>query len=132
MATHTILSRIPLSEPGSERNTRRARRADRRTARAVLRDRARTNRPHSFASHIVARGESAETAKSIANGLRTAAKKLGLTGKAGRTRRTVDGRGRLRHVVRYTADQFRTALAAYRPRKAAYIAARTRLLEVAA
>lgn len=111
---------------------RRTRRATRRTARAVLWDRARANRPHSFASHIVARGESTETAKSIANGLRTAAKRLGLVGKAGRTRRTVDGRGRLRRVVRYTATQFRTALAAYRPRKQAFIAARARLLEVAA
>ncbi|MEU9760266.1 hypothetical protein AB0D98_10960 [Streptomyces sp. NPDC047987] len=111
---------------------RRERRATRRTARAVLRDRARANRPHSLASHVIARGESAETAKGIANGLRTAAKRLGLVGKAGRTRRTVDGRGRLRRVVRYTADQFRTALAVYRPRKAAYIAARARLLEVAA
>lgn len=111
---------------------RRARRATRRTARAVLRDRARANRPHSLASHVIARGESAETAKGVAAGLRTAAKRLGLTGKAGRTRRTVDGRGCLRKVVRYTVDQFRTALAAYRPRKAAYIAARARLLEVAA
>ncbi|MFJ1695687.1 hypothetical protein ACIOHC_11135 [Streptomyces sp. NPDC088252] len=111
---------------------RRARRATRRTARAVLRDRARANRPHSLASHVLNGGESAETAKSIANGLRTAAKRLGLVGKAGRTRRTVDGRGRLRKVVRYTADQFRTALNAYRPRKATYIAARARLLEVAA
>ncbi|MFF3730413.1 hypothetical protein ACFYXM_08870 [Streptomyces sp. NPDC002476] len=111
---------------------RRERRATRRTARAVLRDRARANRPHSLASHIVARGETAETAKGIANGLRTAAKRLGLVGKAGRTRRTVDGRGRLRRVVRYTTSQFAAALAIYRPRKAAYIAARARLLEVAA
>lgn len=132
MATHTILSRIPLSGPGSERNTRRTQRAHRRAARAVLRDRTRANRPHSLASHIVARGETTETAKSIANGLRTAAKRLGLVGKAGRTRRTVDGRGRLRKVVRYTATQFAAALAAYRPRKAAYVAARARLLEVAA
>ncbi|MFF8716185.1 hypothetical protein ACF07T_32840 [Streptomyces sp. NPDC015184] len=107
---------------------RRARRATRRTARAVLRDRARANRPHSLASHVIARGETAETAKSIANGLRTAAKKLGLAGKEGRTRRTVDGRGRLRKVIRYTATQFAAALAAYRPRKAAYVAARARLL----
>ncbi|MFE2930639.1 hypothetical protein [Streptomyces sp. NPDC059278] len=111
---------------------RSTRRAHRRAARAVLRDRTRAARPHSLASHIVARGESTETAKSIAAGLRTAAKKLGLTGKAGRTRRTVDGRGRLRKVVRYTVAQFRAALAAYRPRKAAYIAARARLLAVAA
>ncbi|MFJ2374981.1 hypothetical protein ACIOZL_19560 [Streptomyces sp. NPDC087769] len=111
---------------------RRTRRATRRAARAVLRDRARANRPHSFASHVARSCETAETAKSIANGLRTAAKRLGLVGKAGRTRRTVDGRGRLRRVVRYTADQFRTALTAYRPRKAAYVAARARLLEVAA
>jgi hypothetical protein len=132
MAMHTILSRIPLSGPGGERNTRRTQRAHRRAARAVLRDRTRANRPHSLASHIVARGETTETAKSITNGLRTAAKRLGLVGKAGRTRRTVDGRGRLRRVVRYTADQFRTALNAYRPRKQAYVAARARLLEVAA
>ncbi|MFF2964259.1 hypothetical protein ACFVT1_36450 [Streptomyces sp. NPDC057963] len=111
---------------------RRTRRATRRAARAVLRDRARANRPHSLASYVLNGGETAETAKSISAGLRTAAKKLGLTGKASRTRRTVDGRGRLRRVVRYTADQFRAALAAYRPRKQAYIAARARLLEVAA
>ncbi|MEU2134965.1 hypothetical protein [Streptomyces sp. NPDC018352] len=132
MAMHTILPRMPLSGAGSERNTRRTQRAHRRTARAVLRDRARANRRHSLASHAVRLGESAETAKNISAGLRTAAKKLGLVGKAGRTRRTVDGRGRLRRVVRYTAGQFRTALAAYRPRKQAYIAARARLLEVAA
>ncbi|TXS78672.1 hypothetical protein [Streptomyces sp. sk2.1] len=107
---------------------RRERRATRRTARAVLRERIRAGRPHSLASHIVARGESAETAKGISAGLRTAAKKLGLVGKAGRTRRTVDGRGRLRKVVRYTATQFAAALASYRPRKAAYVAARARLL----
>ncbi|MGW3164811.1 hypothetical protein ACWC9Q_18445 [Streptomyces sp. NPDC001142] len=129
MATHTILSRIPLSGPGSEsHNTRRSRRAERRAARAVLRDRARANRPHSLASHVIARGESAETAKGIANGLRSVAKKLGLVGKAGRTRRTVDGRGRLRKVVRYTAEQFAAALTVYRPRKATYVAARARLL----
>ncbi|MFD4855124.1 hypothetical protein [Streptomyces atratus] len=109
-------------------STRRSRRAAGRARRAVIRDRARANRPHSLASHIVARGESAEIAKSVSAGLRTAAKKLGLAGKAGRTRRTVDGRGRLRKVVRYTADQFRAALAVYRPRKQAYVAARTRLL----
>ncbi|MEE1774470.1 hypothetical protein PUR34_41445 [Streptomyces sp. JV185] len=107
---------------------RRVQRAHRRAARAVLRDRTRANRPHSLASHIVARGESAETAKSISAGLRTAAKRLGLTGKAGRTRRTVDGRGRLRRVVRYTTTQFAAALQAYRPRKQAFVSARARLL----
>ena len=107
---------------------RRERRASRRAAAALLRDRRRANRPHSLASHAIARGETPETARSIAGALRTVARRIGLTGQTSRTRRTVDGRGRLRTVTRYTNAQFRAALAAYRPRKADNADARARLL----
>ena len=113
-------------------STRKERRAKARAARAVLRDRRRQNRRHSLASHAISAGESPETAKRVAGSLRTVAKRIGMVGKAGRTRRTVDGRDRLRKVTRYTTAQFRTALAVYTPRKTELAAARERLLAVSA
>lgn len=75
-------------------------------------------------------GESPVIAKRIAGSLRTVAKRIGLVGRESRTRRTVDGRGRLRKVTRYSSAQFRVALAVYAPRKAELAAARERLLAV--
>lgn len=113
-------------------STRKERRARSRAARALLRGRRRAAKPHSLTSHVVSAGESPETAKRIAGGLRTVAKRIGLVGKTSRTRRTVDGRGRLRKVTRYSSNQFRVALAVYTPRKAELAAARERLMAVVA
>jgi hypothetical protein len=123
-------------------SSRRARRAARRALRATVRARARQHRlttgcarrPRSLASHLLAAGLDRDTAAGTANGLRSVAKRLGMMPAAiGRTRRTVHGgRGRLHRVARYTRAQVLTLMAAYRPRKTAYRAARDLVLGLAA
>ncbi|WP_411091389.1 hypothetical protein [Streptomyces sp. 049-1] len=110
---------------------RRQRRANRRTLRAVLRARSAETRltascrrrPRSLATVALAAGVAKDTAAGVANGLRTVAKRLGLTPAAtARTRRTVAG-GRARKtrtVTRWTLGQVARLVAAYRPRKAEY------------
>jgi hypothetical protein len=112
----------------------RERRAKRRTLRTILRQRTAATRlvasvrrrPRSLATVAIAAGVEKTTAAGIASGLRSVAKRLGVTpAQTARTRRTVAG-GRARKtrtVYRYTLAQVRQLLAAYRPRKAAYVAA---------
>lgn len=115
---------------------RRDRRANRRALRTVLRTRAAGNRlasschrrPRSLATVALAAGVAKDTAAGVANGLRSVAKRIGLTPAAtARTRRTVaGGRARkTRSVAHYTLTQIARLVAAYRPRKAEYIAAVT-------
>jgi hypothetical protein len=83
-------------------------------------------RPHSLTTHLIAAGVDRETASGAASGMRSVAKRIGVTPAAtGRTHRTVHGgRSRATHTVyRFTAEQVATIAAAYRPRKAAYKAA---------
>ncbi|MGW4757499.1 hypothetical protein [Streptomyces chartreusis] len=113
---------------------RRERRTNRRTLRAELRRRTTAGRlaascarrPRSLATVALAAGVDRETASGCANGLRTVAKRLGMTPAAtARTRRTVAG-GRARHthtVSRYSLGQVARLTAAYRPRKPEYKAA---------
>lgn len=113
---------------------RRTRRANRRTLRAVVRNRAAANRltascrrrPRSLATVAVASGVTKDVAAGVANGLRSVAKRLGLTpAEQARTRRTVaGGRGRkTRTVAHWTLAQIARLVAAYRPRKPEYVAA---------
>ncbi|MEU0253312.1 hypothetical protein ABZ299_12550 [Streptomyces sp. NPDC006184] len=113
---------------------RRERRTTRRTLRVELRRRAAAHRlasscrrrPRSLATVAIAAGVAKDTAAGVANGLRTVAKRLGLTPAAtARTRRTVaGGRAHRTHAVtRWTLAQIARLTAAYRPRKAEYVAA---------
>lgn len=113
---------------------RRERRANRRTLRSELRNRSAANRlaascrrrPRSLATVAIAAGVAKDTASGVANGLRSVAARLDLTpALRARTRRTVAG-GRAhksRTVARWTLAQVARIVAAYRPRKAEYVAA---------
>jgi hypothetical protein len=113
---------------------RRERRANRRTLRSELRRRSTQTRltaschrrPRSLATVAVASGVAKDTAAGVANGLRSVAKRLGLNpAEQARTKRTVaGGRGRkTRSVAHWTLAQIACLVAAYKPRKAEYIAA---------
>ncbi|MGW4541579.1 hypothetical protein ACWEOP_27395 [Streptomyces chartreusis] len=113
---------------------RRERRANRRTLRTELRRRTAANRlasschrrPRSLATVAVAAGVAKDTASGVANGLRSVAKRIGLApAEQARTKRTVaGGRGRkTRSVAHWTLAQIARLVAAYRPRKAEYVAA---------
>ncbi|WP_461712377.1 hypothetical protein [Streptomyces sp. DSM 41013] len=118
--------------------TARERRAHRRTLRATLRRRATETRlvasvrrrPRSLTTVCLAAGVDRDTAWGAANGLRSVAKRIGLTpAQTARTRRTVHG-GRHHHthtVHRWTLGQVQTLIRAYRPRKPEYKAAVARL-----
>lgn len=109
-------------------------RTTRRVLRATLRRRAAATRlaascrrrPRSLATVAIAAGVDRDTAAGAANGLRSVAKRLGLTpAESARTRRTVAG-GRAhqtRTVSHYTVAQVARLVAAYRPRKAEYVTA---------
>uniref|UniRef100_A0AAU1I1B4 Uncharacterized protein n=1 Tax=Streptomyces sp. NBC_00180 TaxID=2903632 RepID=A0AAU1I1B4_9ACTN len=113
---------------------RRERRANRRTLRTELRRRTAANRlasschrrPRSLATVAVAAGVAKDTVTGVANGLRSVAKRIGLApAEQARTKRTVaGGRGRkTRSVAHWTLAQITRLVAAYKPRKAEYIAA---------
>ncbi|NNN30711.1 hypothetical protein HLK59_10115 [Streptomyces sp. S3(2020)] len=113
---------------------RRDRRATRRELRATLRGRsAKTRlaaschrRPRSLATIALAAGVEKSTVTGCTNGLRTAAKRCGITPtQTARTRRTVaGGRTHRTHTVgRYTLGQVARLTAAYSPRKPEYRAA---------
>ncbi|MGC2997441.1 hypothetical protein ACPF8X_03290 [Streptomyces sp. G35A] len=121
----------------------RERRAKRRSARTILRRRSAATRlvasvrrrPRSLATVAIAAGVEKTTAAGIASGLRSVAKRLGLTpAQTARTRRTVNG-GRARKtrtVYRWTLAQVRQLVAAYSPRKATYVAAAATIAAFAA
>jgi len=116
----------------------RERRAHRRSLAARLRRRAAETRlvasvrrrPRSLTTLCLAAGVDRQAASGTANGLRTVAKRLGLTpAQTARTRRTVHG-GRhhqTHNVSRYTLGQVQVLIRAYRPRKPEYRAAVDRL-----
>lgn len=108
-----------------------------RTARATLRERsaatrltASLNRGRSLATHVLAAGIDPETAKGVANGLRSVAKRLHVGPvRTTRTPRTLDGRdGHGRRVGHYTTPQVQLLLVSYAPRKAEYRDARNFML----
>lgn len=118
----------------SHPSIRRERRATRRTLRATLRQRSAATRlaaschrrPRSLASVALAAGVAKDAVPGVANGLRSVAKRCDITPAAtARTKRTVTrGHGRRSHTVsRWTLGQVCTLTAAYRPRKAEYVAA---------
>ncbi|MHC3471193.1 hypothetical protein ACYF6T_21200 [Streptomyces sp. 7R007] len=113
---------------------RTERRTHRRALRAIVRDRSAATRlaaschrrPRSLATVAIAAGVEKTTATGCANGLRTVAKRLGVTpAQTARTRRTIaGGRTHRTHTVgRYTLRQVARLTAAYRPRKPEYRAA---------
>jgi hypothetical protein len=78
----------------------------------------------------IAAGVDRDTASGCANGLRSVAKRLGVEpAQTASTRRTAcGGRARRTHrVYRYTLAQVAALVAAYRPRKAEYVAATARI-----
>ncbi|MFD7999920.1 hypothetical protein [Streptomyces mirabilis] len=87
-------------------------------------------RPRSIATHFIAAGVNPETAGGAASGMKAAAKRIGLApALTARTRKTVKrGRAHItRPVTRWTRGQVQRLIAAYRPRKAEYVAAVARL-----
>lgn len=86
-------------------------------------------RGRSLATHVLAAGVDAETAKGVANGLRSVAKRLHVEPvRITRTRRTLAGRdGHGHRVQHFTTTQVRVLLANYAPRKPEYRAAAYRL-----
>lgn len=118
--------------------TTRERRTHRRTLRAALRRRTAENRlvssvrrrPRSLATVAIAAGVDKATASGTANGLRSVAKRLGITpAQTARTRRTVHGgRAHRSHSVsRFTLGQVSILIRAYKPRKPEYRAAVDRI-----
>lgn len=127
----------------AHRAIRREHRTTRRALRATLRRRCTgtrlasscRRRPRSITTVAIAAGVDRDTASGCANGLRSVAKRLGVTPAAtARTRRTVQGgRARRTHsVAHYTLRQVAELVAAYRPRKAAYVTAAARIAAFAA
>lgn len=99
------------------KNARQARRTVRERAAATRQARS-LHRGRALVTHALAAGMDAETAKGVANGLRSVAKRLGVEPvKVTRTHRNAD---RTRTVHHYTAAQVARLRAAYRPRKEAY------------
>lgn len=103
-----------------------------RTARATLRQRTRTNHAAariarngnaSLTTHAIAAGLPPRQARTVASSLRTAVRKLGITGTAHR----VHAGRRMRTANRYTPAQVAAAAGTYRPRTAAYKAAAAQL-----
>ncbi|KAB1149217.1 hypothetical protein F7R91_05515 [Streptomyces luteolifulvus] len=127
----------------AHRPIRREHRATRRALRATLRRRAAETRlvsscrrrPRSITTVAIAAGIDRDTASGCANGLRSVAKRLGVTpALTARTRRTAcGGRARQTHTVhRYTLRQVARLVANYRPRKAEYVTAAARIAAFAA
>ena len=87
------------------------------------------NRGRSLATHLLAAGIDADTAKGVANGLRSVAKRLHITPvRVTRTRRTLHGRdGHGHRVQHFTTAQVRLLAANYKARKPEYRAATYKL-----
>lgn len=113
---------------------RRERRANRRTLRSELRRRSAQTRltaschrrPRSLATVAVASGVTKDVAAGVANGLRSVAKRLGLTpAEQARTKRTVQGghTRKSRAVGHWTLAQIARLVAAYKPRKPEFVSA---------
>jgi hypothetical protein len=103
-----------------------------RAARATIRTRTRIQRAQSrivrrgtasLTTHAIAAGLAPTEARAVAGSLRKAANRLGVEGASYRTHA---GR-RMRTATGYTPAQVVAIAAAYRPRKPAYLAAKTRL-----
>ena len=92
-----------------------------RARKATVRLAASLRRGRSLATHALAAGADPKTCATVVNGLRTAAKRLGLAPvRVARTHRTVEGKtGRTRSVQHWTSAQVAALAAAYSPRSAA-------------
>jgi hypothetical protein len=108
-----------------------------RQARRTIRERstatrltASLRRGRSLATHALAAGLDTETAKGIANGLRSVAKRLHVAPvRVTHTPRTLNGRdGHTHRVGHYTTAQVQQLLVAYTPRKPEYRDARNYML----
>jgi hypothetical protein len=111
-----------------------------RTARQILRNRRQENRaakrPHTLASHALRAGLDADVASGVSGSLRSKGKQINVTGTAVRMfRKNADGqkiwRRPVKNARRYTIVEFAKLVAAYKPRAARYVAARTTLLAYA-
>src|SRR5258708_2250896 len=106
-----------------------------RTARQIIRNRTATAHAKArvarkglatLATYATAAGLNRKEAASVAGSLRSSAKKLGITGAAGVAFR----KGMRRVCRRFTPSQIHTVAVAYKPRKAAYLAARNSLISI--
>lgn len=106
--------------------------ASSRQARQTIRNRTRTQRATariarrgngSLTTHCLAAGLTPKEARTVASSLRKTAAKLGIQGTPARTHTA----GRMRTCRRYTPAQVAVLAVTYRPRKAAYQAAASRL-----
>ncbi|WP_042399997.1 hypothetical protein [Streptacidiphilus carbonis] len=106
--------------------------ASSREARRIVRARstqthltASLNRGRSLATHALAAGVDKKDVTGFVNGLRTVAKRLHVQPvRITRTNRTIAGRdGHSHRVQHFTTAQVQLLVSAYKPRKAAYIAA---------
>jgi len=101
-----------------------------RTARQIIKARRAADKAHKLglhtaASHALRAGVDPEVASSVGNAVRAKAKTLGIEGRAAViVRRTAKGTRPVRGAKRYTADEFRSMVASYKPRAAKYVAAR--------
>lgn len=103
-----------------------------RTARQTLKTRsaatrlaASLNRGRSIATHVLAAGVDKDAVAGVVNGLRSVAKRIGVAPvRITRTPRAINGRdGHSHRCGHYTTAQIQLLVSAYKPRKAAYIAA---------
>ena len=109
---------------------------NRRTLRAranPTRFNASLKRGRAMATHMVAAGFDDDTVKGMSTALKGLARRTGMQPvKVARTRNTVNGKGgrkaRLVKVNHYTAAQVQELLTSYKPRKAAYVAAKNVLI----
>lgn len=107
----------------------RAARQTVKTRSAQTRLTASLNRGRSLATHLLAAGIDTDTAKGVANGLRSVAKRLHITPvRITRTRRTLNGRdGHGHRVQHFTTAQVRLLAVNYKARKPEYRAATYKL-----
>lgn len=82
---------------------------------AERREAAKNPHLHTMASHCRNTGLNPDEATGIGNALRSKAKSLGINGRPGWTYTARHAPGQQVRVYRYTADQFATAVSAYRP-----------------
>jgi len=106
--------------------------ASARKAQHLVTERRRKNRKRSLSTAVAAVTENAQARKTVTVALRKAAKTLREAGRLGRVQRKVCRiADAVRLNYRYTVAQVAKIAAAYRPRKAEYVAVRNALVAAA-
>jgi hypothetical protein len=118
---------------GSSSNVKEAAmNASARKAQQIVTARRRANKKRSLSSVVATVTENVQARKTVTAALRKAAKTLREAGKLGRVQRRIRRIGvAVRLNYRYTVAQVAAIAAAYRPRKAEYVAVRNALAAAA-